>query len=167
MSSLSPELSARLNPGRSGGIPMLDLAGESRDNSTITNTASTATSPALNTGEHDYDDLLNGAPDGVNGSAGGGRGSMSTLPPIPVDDIPTGTDAAAYGNMGSSAGGSTAGGGGQGADVGHDRRATITTGVGGVSGVSEIKLRRFLEHNQRLREQYDMPRIPVSEASRR
>ncbi|KAI8357624.1 G-protein gamma-like domain-containing protein [Mortierella sp. GBAus27b] len=34
------------------------------------------------------------------------------------------------------------------------------------SGVSELKLRRFMEHNQRLREQLNMPRIAVSEASR-
>ncbi|KAF9096795.1 hypothetical protein BGX23_010365 [Mortierella sp. AD031] len=35
----------------------------------------------------------------------------------------------------------------------------------GSSGVSEVKLKRFLEHNQRLREHLEMPRIPVSEAS--
>ncbi|KAI7832620.1 GGL domain-containing protein [Gamsiella multidivaricata] len=38
-------------------------------------------------------------------------------------------------------------------------------GLGGAAGVSEVKLRRFLEHNQRLREQLQMPRIRVSEAS--
>ncbi|KAG0368040.1 hypothetical protein BGZ54_002804 [Gamsiella multidivaricata] len=40
-------------------------------------------------------------------------------------------------------------------------------GLGGAAGVSEVKLRRFLEHNQRLREQLQMPRIRVSEASQR
>ncbi|KAG0277473.1 hypothetical protein BGZ96_002847 [Linnemannia gamsii] len=35
----------------------------------------------------------------------------------------------------------------------------------GTSGVSEVKLKRFLEHNQRLREHLEMRRIPVSEAS--
>ncbi|KAF9352823.1 hypothetical protein BGX34_011946 [Mortierella sp. NVP85] len=43
-------------------------------------------------------------------------------------------------------------------------RKMILSGMG--SSVSEAKLRRFLEHNQRLKEQLDMPRIPVSEASR-
>lgn len=38
---------------------------------------------------------------------------------------------------------------------------------GAMSGVPEHKVRRFLEYNQRLREQLEMPRIPVSEASRR
>ncbi|KAF9924174.1 hypothetical protein FBU30_005816 [Linnemannia zychae] len=37
----------------------------------------------------------------------------------------------------------------------------------GSSGVSEVKLKRFLEHNQRLREHLEMRRIPVSEASNR
>ncbi|KAF9124313.1 hypothetical protein BGW39_008307, partial [Mortierella sp. 14UC] len=37
----------------------------------------------------------------------------------------------------------------------------------GPSGVSEVKLKRFLEHNQRLREHLEMHRIPVSEASNR
>ncbi|KAF9915727.1 hypothetical protein BX616_005542, partial [Lobosporangium transversale] len=38
--------------------------------------------------------------------------------------------------------------------------------VGGTSaGMSDLKLRRFLEQNQRLKEQLDMNRIPVSEAS--
>ncbi|KAF9950990.1 hypothetical protein BGZ72_007453 [Mortierella alpina] len=41
----------------------------------------------------------------------------------------------------------------------------LTMTIGGSSGVSEVKLKRFLEHNQRLREQLDMRRIPVSEAS--
>ncbi|KAF9128687.1 hypothetical protein BGX30_014227 [Mortierella sp. GBA39] len=36
----------------------------------------------------------------------------------------------------------------------------------GSSGVSEAKLKRFLEHNQRLREHLEMRRIPVSEASK-
>ncbi|ORZ28819.1 GGL domain-domain-containing protein [Lobosporangium transversale] len=40
------------------------------------------------------------------------------------------------------------------------------TSIGGVPGVSELKLKRFLEHNQRLREQLEMHRVPVSEASR-
>ncbi|KAK3823514.1 MAG: GGL domain-containing protein [Benniella sp.] len=44
------------------------------------------------------------------------------------------------------------------------RKMILTGGMG--SSVSEAKLRRFLEHNQRLKEQLDMPRIPVSEASR-
>ncbi|KAG9066639.1 hypothetical protein KI688_012547 [Linnemannia hyalina] len=35
----------------------------------------------------------------------------------------------------------------------------------GPSGVSEVKLKRFLEHNQRLREHLEMRRIPVSEAT--
>ncbi|KAG0066789.1 hypothetical protein BGZ89_006889 [Linnemannia elongata] len=35
----------------------------------------------------------------------------------------------------------------------------------GSSGVSEVKLKRFLEHNQRLREHLEMRRIPVSEAT--
>ncbi|KAF9176666.1 hypothetical protein BGZ49_006045, partial [Haplosporangium sp. Z 27] len=41
------------------------------------------------------------------------------------------------------------------------RKVTLT---GGSTGVSEIKLKRFLEHNKRLREQYEMRRVPVSEA---
>ncbi|KAF9965669.1 hypothetical protein BGZ70_004367, partial [Mortierella alpina] len=41
----------------------------------------------------------------------------------------------------------------------------LTMTIGGSSGVSEVKLKRFLEHNQRLREQLEMRRIPVSEAS--
>ncbi|GJJ74745.1 guanine nucleotide-binding protein subunit gamma, other [Entomortierella parvispora] len=52
-----------------------------------------------------------------------------------------------YGSSASSAGGNTLAGGGS-------------------SGVSDLKLRRFLEHNQRLREQLEMRRIPVSEAGR-
>ncbi|KAI9361742.1 G-protein gamma-like domain-containing protein [Pilaira anomala] len=31
--------------------------------------------------------------------------------------------------------------------------------------ISEAKLKRILEYNERLREQLDLPRIPVSEAS--
>ncbi|KAF9174628.1 hypothetical protein BGX21_006927, partial [Mortierella sp. AD011] len=33
------------------------------------------------------------------------------------------------------------------------------------SGVSDVKLKRFLEHNQRLKEQLETSRISVSEAS--
>lgn len=33
--------------------------------------------------------------------------------------------------------------------------------------ISEAKLKRILEYNERLREQLDLPRIPVSEASTR
>ncbi|KAF9115704.1 hypothetical protein BGX27_006810 [Mortierella sp. AM989] len=36
---------------------------------------------------------------------------------------------------------------------------------GATSGVSDVKLKRFLEHNQRLKEQLEMRRISVSEAS--
>lgn len=44
------------------------------------------------------------------------------------------------------------------------------SGMGGMSGisssgVSDLKLKRFLEHNQRLQEQLEMRRISVSEAS--
>ena len=53
-----------------------------------------------------------------------------------------------YGSSGSSVGGAA------------------LAGVGGGGGVSDLKLRRFLEHNQRLREQLEMRRIPVSEAGR-
>ncbi|KAG0082889.1 hypothetical protein BGZ93_002156 [Podila epicladia] len=43
---------------------------------------------------------------------------------------------------------------------------TTTTMMGGVSSsVSDQKLKRFLEHNQRLKEQLEMRRISVSEAS--
>ncbi|KAI9190843.1 G-protein gamma-like domain-containing protein [Polychytrium aggregatum] len=31
--------------------------------------------------------------------------------------------------------------------------------------MSELKLKKLVEHNQRLKEQLDLPRIPVSEAS--
>lgn len=46
------------------------------------------------------------------------------------------------------------------------------SGMGGMSGisssgVSDLKLKRFLEHNQRLQEQLEMRRISVSEASQR
>jgi len=43
------------------------------------------------------------------------------------------------------------------------RKMILTGGMGS----SDAKLRRFLEHNRRLKDQFDMPRIPVSEASRR
>jgi guanine nucleotide-binding protein subunit gamma len=33
--------------------------------------------------------------------------------------------------------------------------------------ISEAKLKRILEYNERLREQLELPRIPVSEASAR
>jgi guanine nucleotide-binding protein subunit gamma len=33
--------------------------------------------------------------------------------------------------------------------------------------ISEAKLKKILDHNDRLREQLDLPRIPVSEASLR
>ncbi|KAK3846959.1 MAG: GGL domain-containing protein [Linnemannia gamsii] len=45
---------------------------------------------------------------------------------------------------------------------------SVVSGLGsGVlsSGVSDVKLKRFLEHNQRLQEQLEMRRISVSEAS--
>ncbi|KAF9941687.1 hypothetical protein BGZ67_004261 [Mortierella alpina] len=42
---------------------------------------------------------------------------------------------------------------------------TVVGSVTGSAGVSDVKLKRFLEHNQRLKEQLDMRRIPVSEAS--
>ncbi|KAG0370297.1 hypothetical protein BGZ54_006983 [Gamsiella multidivaricata] len=42
---------------------------------------------------------------------------------------------------------------------------SMTGGLGGSSGVSDVKLKRFLEHNQRLKEQLEMRRITVSEAS--
>ncbi|KAF9550250.1 hypothetical protein EC957_001157 [Mortierella hygrophila] len=47
---------------------------------------------------------------------------------------------------------------------------TGLSGIGGMSGisssgVSDIKLKRFLEHNQRLQEQLEMRRISVTEAS--
>ncbi|KAI1321345.1 hypothetical protein EDD11_006682 [Mortierella claussenii] len=43
---------------------------------------------------------------------------------------------------------------------------TTPTGGGGMSSAaSEVKLKRFLEHNQRLKEQLDMRHIAVSEAS--
>ncbi|CAG8466686.1 9416_t:CDS:2 [Ambispora leptoticha] len=34
-----------------------------------------------------------------------------------------------------------------------------------VKNISEYKLQRILEHNQRLREQLDLPRVKVSQAS--
>ncbi|KAF9970573.1 hypothetical protein BGZ73_006714 [Actinomortierella ambigua] len=43
--------------------------------------------------------------------------------------------------------------------------ATSALGLGS-SGVSDIKLKKYLEHNQRLREQLEMGRISVSEASK-
>ncbi|KAG0334959.1 hypothetical protein BG004_000196, partial [Podila humilis] len=42
---------------------------------------------------------------------------------------------------------------------------TSLMGLGTSSGVSDQKLKRFLDHNQRLKEQLDMRRISVSEAS--
>ncbi|KAF9437318.1 hypothetical protein BGZ76_001205 [Entomortierella beljakovae] len=49
-----------------------------------------------------------------------------------------------------------------GLDEGLTRRVTLTHGA---TGVSEAKLKRFLDHNQRLRDQLEMRRVPVSEAS--
>ncbi|KAF9108279.1 hypothetical protein BGX29_002009 [Mortierella sp. GBA35] len=43
--------------------------------------------------------------------------------------------------------------------------ASVTGGGGVSSGVSDVKLKRFLEHNQSLQEQLEMRRISVSEAS--
>ncbi|KAF9912153.1 hypothetical protein EC991_000563 [Linnemannia zychae] len=49
--------------------------------------------------------------------------------------------------------------------------SSVATGGSGLgsslpsSGVSDVKLKRFLEHNQRLQEQLEMRRISVSEAS--
>ncbi|KAF9931480.1 hypothetical protein FBU30_010096 [Linnemannia zychae] len=49
--------------------------------------------------------------------------------------------------------------------------SSITGGMGGMgngvssSSVSDVKLKRFLEHNQRLQEQLELRRISVSEAS--
>ncbi|KAF9006846.1 hypothetical protein CPC16_006896 [Podila verticillata] len=54
---------------------------------------------------------------------------------------------------------------------GNSTSGTLTGGaasvgmMGGSSGVSDQKLKRFLEHNQRLKEQLEMRRISVSEAS--
>ncbi|CAO3565633.1 unnamed protein product [Mortierella alpina] len=42
---------------------------------------------------------------------------------------------------------------------------TVVGSVTGSAGVSDVKLKRFLEHNQRLKEQLEMRRISVSEAS--
>ncbi|KAF9141076.1 hypothetical protein BGX30_005506 [Mortierella sp. GBA39] len=59
-------------------------------------------------------------------------------------------------------------GNGSGTTVGGS--VTGLSGMGGMSGisssgVSDIKLKRFLEHNQRLQEQLEMRRISVTEAS--
>ncbi|KAF9211168.1 hypothetical protein BGZ59_008447 [Podila verticillata] len=42
--------------------------------------------------------------------------------------------------------------------------STTHSPMGVSSGISDAKLKRFLEHNQRLREQLEMRRISVSEA---
>ncbi|KAG0348187.1 hypothetical protein BG005_011689 [Podila minutissima] len=63
-----------------------------------------------------------------------------------------GTSLSMFGN--SSTGGNLAG-----------STATMTMMGGVSSGVSDQKLKRFLEHNQRLKEQLEMRRISVSEAS--
>ena len=44
---------------------------------------------------------------------------------------------------------------------------TMSTRGGGRQSMSELKLRRLLEHNQRLREDLARPRVKVSEASAR
>ncbi|KAG0264004.1 hypothetical protein BG011_007564 [Mortierella polycephala] len=49
--------------------------------------------------------------------------------------------------------------------IGNSSGTTIGSITGGSSGVSDVKLKRFLEHNQRLKEQLEMRRISVSEAS--
>ncbi|PBK78448.1 hypothetical protein ARMSODRAFT_947365 [Armillaria solidipes] len=43
----------------------------------------------------------------------------------------------------------------------------MSTRTGGRQAMSELKLRRLLEHNQRLREDLARPRVRVSEASAR
>ncbi|KAG0214793.1 hypothetical protein BGX28_001428 [Mortierella sp. GBA30] len=44
---------------------------------------------------------------------------------------------------------------------------TVIGSMSGSAGVSDVKLKRFLEHNVRLKEQLEMRRISVSEASQR
>jgi hypothetical protein len=44
---------------------------------------------------------------------------------------------------------------------------TMSTRGGGRQSMSELKLRRLLEHNQRLKEDLGRPRLKVSEASAR
>ncbi|PPQ99997.1 hypothetical protein CVT26_009279 [Gymnopilus dilepis] len=44
---------------------------------------------------------------------------------------------------------------------------TMSTRTGGRQSMSELKLRRLIEHNQRLREDLARPRVRVSEASAR
>ncbi|KAG0012780.1 hypothetical protein BGZ80_011518 [Entomortierella chlamydospora] len=124
-----------------GGIQMSPMS----NSSTITNTG-------YNTNDHDYDRLL--------------HGSSATS-----DSTSTAIGAAAIHNnhsnshIGGSGGGTSSNGTGAPAhNSGLTRRVTLT---GGSTGVSEVKLKRFLEHNKRLREQLEMHRVPVSEACHR
>ncbi|KAF9165684.1 hypothetical protein BGX20_000487, partial [Mortierella sp. AD010] len=149
-----------------GGVQMSAMS----NNSTITNTG-------YNVNDHDYDGLLHGT-SATSDSTSTAIGA-ATMSENSYSHSYGGSSQETYHNnytnshnnhsnshIGGSGGGTGSNGTGAPAhNSGLTRRVTLTGGSTGVStGVSEVKLKRFLEHNKRLREQLEMHRVPVSEA---
>ncbi|KAF9101383.1 hypothetical protein BGX27_011498 [Mortierella sp. AM989] len=154
--------------------------------STIGNNSNISSNTGYNMNEHDYDGLLQGSSSVTSASTSTAIGTTAPSENNYSNNYRTSSQETATSNnyvnsnvSSSSSGGGGSGGGGRssmgtvGAGVpthdsglteGLTRKVTLTSGS---TGVSEIKLRRFLEHNHRLREQLEMRRVPVSEASRR
>ncbi|KAF8937433.1 hypothetical protein BGZ47_009055 [Haplosporangium gracile] len=120
-----------------------------------TTTSSPMTTPNL--GGHGHSNLFN------NSSTNNSSGGVLRSPSLSSGKGGGSTSSATTSNS------STLTGNGSGTTV----TSSVTGGLSGMggmsgissSGVSDIKLKRFLEHNQRLQEQLEMRRISVSEAS--
>ncbi|KAG0023735.1 hypothetical protein BGZ81_007940 [Podila clonocystis] len=117
---------------------------------------STADSPASSSGHNNNMSSISTGPlrsPSLSSNMGMSSATSSTANNSSATMATGGTSLSMFGN--SSTGGTLTG-----------STATTTMMGGGVSsGVSDQKLKRFLEHNQRLKEQLEMRRISVSEAS--
>ncbi|KAF8949776.1 hypothetical protein BGZ46_004954, partial [Entomortierella lignicola] len=138
-------------------------------------------SPDTNVGDHYYDDLLQGPSSATSTSASTAIGLPEKYNPssygVPSQDNynfsnynyssntinNSNNNYNTYSNNNTNINNNNNNSGTNGT-TGQQSLARKVTLTGGSTGVSEIKLKRFLEHNKRLREQYEMRRVPVSEA---
>ncbi|KAF9357168.1 hypothetical protein BGX26_004137 [Mortierella sp. AD094] len=148
-------------PPTSAGLP--DFSAGDIQMSSISNSNSSTTNTGYNINDHDYDGLLHGS-SATSASTSTAIGAAVMSENSYSNSYGASSQETNYNNYADSNIGGGIGSNGTGVathNSGLTRKVTLT---GGSTGVSEVKLKRFLEHNNRLREQLEMRRVPVSEA---
>ncbi|CAO3565901.1 unnamed protein product [Mortierella alpina] len=133
----------------------------------------TTIAPAPHNTTHDVDVSEINSNNNINGNSSNGKASSTAAATTPSSMTANSAHQRLQTNtnyMGAASGSGSSSGETTTSSVSPSAPVTpavipLTMTIGGSSGVSEVKLKRFLEHNQRLREQLEMRRVPVSEAS--